>query len=335
MNVVDVRTDAVTRPTEEMWRAMREARLGWSLVGEDENVNELERLGAEVVGKEAAVFTPTGTMANLAALMTHTRPGDQIVLDADSHILWSEEQGYAQLCGLAARALPHDGGFIAPEVLTRSIDDSRFGHRPRTALVCVENTHNGAGGTVVDVEAMDAMADVVEARGIPLHADGARLLNAAVALDVPAARLAQRATSVSVNLNKGLSSPMGALLCGSEEFVEAARVNLRRLGSRLSKAGMEAAAGVVALRTMVPQLADDNARARRLAEKLAGAGVDVDPRAVQTNILMCRVPAARLARAGVLAYPYRDDAVRIVTHRHVDDDAVERIAAAVSSAATG
>ena len=325
---VDVRTDAVTRPTEEMWRAMREARLGWSLLGEDENVNELERLGAELVGKEAAVFTPTGTMANLAALMTHTCPGDQIVLDADSHILWSEEQGYARVCGLAARALPHEGGFIAPDVLAQALADSRFGHRPRTTLVCLENTHNGAGGTVVDVEAMEAMADVAERWGIPIHLDGARLLNAAAEVGEPD-WLAARATSVSLNLNKGLSAPMGALLCGTHEFIAAARVNLRRLGSRLSKAGIEAAAGVVALRTMRPQLVLDNERARRLAERLADAGIDVDPRAVQTNIVMCRVPAEPLARAGVLAYPYRDGAVRFVTHRHVDDDAVERIAAAV------
>ena len=172
MSVIDVRTDAVTRPTDEMWDAMRRARLGWSLLGEDENVNELEHLGAELLGKESAVFVPTGSLANLVALMTHTRPGDQILVDDASHILWSEEQGYAHICGLAARPLPHEGGFVEPDRLRAAIDEHRFGHRPRTTLLCLENTHNGSGGRILDPSRMEAMADVADSYGIAIHLDG-------------------------------------------------------------------------------------------------------------------------------------------------------------------
>lgn len=339
--MIDCRSDVVTRPTDAMWNAMRSAELGWGMQREDKSINHLEELGADLTGMEAALFVPSGTMANLIALMTHADRGDHILVEAYSHILWSEEWSFAFICGLAHRAIVGTFGLMAPEDVESAITERRFGHRPEFKLLCLENTHNMAGGTVMTLSDTATLSGLARENGIAIHMDGARILNACAALGVPLREFSPHLDTLSLNLNKGLSAPGGALLCGSRRLIERGRLSLKRLGgwSVVGKSGLTAAAGIVALETMIPQLAVDNARARTLAELLAAIrGIEIDLRTVQTNIVMVRLPEElisagefllRLERAGVRAYLYLADTVRFVLHRHIDDTDVSKIADAV------
>jgi threonine aldolase len=339
--VIDLRNDAVTEPTEAMWNVMRSAPLGWAAAGEDRNVNRLEELAGELTGKERALFVPTGAMANLLTLLVHRGRGHQIIAEESSHVVWSEEWGYAALCGLSARALAGDRGALRPEELRAALLDRRFGHHPRTAVVCLENTHNAAGGAVITPEQTVAVAGVAHEFDVPVHLDGARVFNAAVALGVPACHLTHPVDSVMVTLSKGLSAPAGSVLCGSSGFIEEAREALRLVGgASIPQAGILAAAGIVALETMVERLADDHRRARALAEGLAALdGVEVDLASVQTNIVMAHIDPNRasagelqsaLETRGVRAYVYSADTLRFVTHRHITDGDIDRAITAVS-----
>lgn len=332
----------MTVPTLEMWDAMREARLGWALQDEDPSVRRLEQEAARLVGKQDATFVATGSMANLVALMTHGRRGDQVIAEKSSHILRSEREGFAYVCGMVACPLPGQPGSPRPEDVDEALHEHRFGHRRRTALICVENTHNAAGGVAVTPAEMSAIGEVAREQGVPIHLDGARLFNASVALGVAPDELARPADSVMFNLNKGLSAPGGALLCGSAAFVHGARVNLERLGARsVHQAGIWAAAGLVGLNVGIPRLADDHATALRLAHELAGClGLRVDPLRVQTNIVIVGIeppltPQAfvqRLRASGVGAYVRSSDSVRLVTHRHISSESVGSLADAVRRA---
>lgn len=316
---------------------MRSTRLGWAMAGEDPAVNELQARVAQLAGKESALFVPTGTMANLVALMTHATRGQQVVLESSSHILWGEEWGLSALCGLHHRALEGVRGAMPVADVRAAIVERRFGHRPQTALLCLENTHNMAGGAVLSPEYTDAVSEVAHEHDVPVHIDGARILNAGASLGIELIDLVRSVDSVSINLNKGLSAPMGAVLCGNVDFVTRARGHLKRLGGwSISQAGIVAAAGLVALDHMRVQLADDNRRARRLADAIGGrAGFRVEP--CETNIVMVEVTGgdgmtAQLLRwlehHGVRVYGYRPNCVRLVTHRHIDDSDVEAIVAA-------
>ena len=335
--MIDCRSDVLTQPTEAMWEAMQSAQMGWGMQEEDPSINELQAYAADLAGVEAALYVPSGTMANLLALMTHTNRGDHVVLDAYSHILWSEEWSFAYICGLVPRVVRGDLGVMAPQDVESAIGERRFNHRPPFRLLCMENTHNMAGGTLMSPAQTEALSSLAHENGLAVHVDGARILNACVALNVPLQKIACHVDTLSLNLNKGLSAPGGALLCGPTRFIHESRQNLKRLGgwSAVGKAGLSAAAGLVALKTMIPQLAEDNRRARVLAERLAVLeNVEVDLRTVQTNIVMVRVPESfmsaemfrsRLERAGVRAYDYLPDTVRFVLHRHIDDSDVSRI----------
>lgn len=336
MPTIDLRSDAITRPTEAMWAAMSQAQLGWALAGEDSSVNQLETYAANLAGKEAALFTPTGSMANLVALMTHTRRGEQVIAEASSHILWSEEWGFAYVCGVAPRPIAGVLGAMAPEAIEAAIQDKRFSHQPPTCLICLENTHNAAGGTIIDARQTAAVASLAARYEIPVHMDGVRIFNACVALGQSLQQLVANVDSVTVGLNKGLSAPAGALLCGSKNFIERSRINLRRLGGQsIHQAGILAAAGLVALKEMPAQLSHDHRRAKMLAAELAQInGLRVNLDTVQTNIVMARLektPAQtllnRLAQADIRAYQYAADTVRFVTHRHVTDADIERVIA--------
>ena len=340
---IDMRSDAVTRPTEAMWAAMRCAAPGWAPAGDDPNVRALERYAAELLGKEAALFTPTGSMANLAALMATVERGDQVILEASSHILWSEEWGLAYICGALPRPIAAADGCPDPLAVHAALTERRFSHRPRTALVCLENTHNVAGGVAHAPARMAAVAEVAHAHGVPVHLDGARLMHACVALGVAPSDMAAPVDSLTLGLSKGLSAPYGALLAGTADLVARARVALKRLGGHsVPNAGIFAAAALVALCEQPPRLADDHRRARALADGLAAIpGLALDPAAVQTNIVLARVAipdlsapalAERLAARGVLAVTLNDEVLRLVTHRHIDDEAVERAIAAARSA---
>jgi threonine aldolase len=263
-----------------------------------------------------------------------------VVAEADAHVLWSEESSFAYVAGLTLRPLEGSRGRLAPGDVAAAIEGSRFGHRPRTAVVCLENTHNAAGGAVLRPADIAAVADVAAAHGAAVHVDGARIFNAAVALEASVAQLTARADTVSLNLTKGLSAPTGAVLCGREELVREARTLLRRLGSgSVHKAGLWAAAGLVAIETMVGRLADDHRRARALARRLAPiAALTVDEAGVETNIVMAELASAEarelvaaLARVGVGATVHTEHRVRFVTHRHVGDGDIDEVAAAVAS----
>jgi threonine aldolase len=302
-------------------------------------VNELQAFAADLVGKEAALLVPTGTVANLVALMSSTTPGDQIVAEASSHVLWSEEWGYAAVCALVPRPICGTLGRLDPAHVLAAMKDARMGHRARTALIWVENTHSMAGGTVVTPSQMAALARVAAESGVSIHVDGARLFNAAVALGTEPRLLAADAETLTFSLTKGLSAPMGAILCGPKDFIERSRVNLKRLGGwSVHKAGIYAAAGLVALRTMLPRLAEDNRRARLLGDGLAALkSIPIRVAPVETNIVMVSVDAAwmsgqavleRLHAHGVRGSLRAADTIRFVTHRHMSDDDVYRVVAA-------
>lgn len=341
---VDFRSDAVTTPTEAMWDAMRNADCGWAYAGEDSSVNALQSLAAALTGKDAALFVPTGTMANLLALMTHATRGDQIVAEASSHILWSEEWGYAYVCGLVPRPVEGQRGSMAPEQVREAIIEERLGHRARTGLICVENTHNMAGGTITTREQMAAIANVAHEFDVSIHVDGARILNAAVALGTDLHTLAEGADSLALSLTKGLSAPFGALLCGSLDFVDRSRSNLKRLGGwSVHKAGIYAAAGLVALRSMPPQLAEDNRRALLLSRELEALRSNlIRPWPVETNIVLvsvdrswmsARTLAGRLADNGIKVSVRAEDAVRFVIHRHITDGDIHKVVRVVTDIA--
>jgi threonine aldolase len=287
MKVIDLRSDTVTHPTPEMRRAMFKAEVGDDVYGEDPTVNRLERLAAEMMGKEAALFTTSGTQSNLVAVLTHTHHGDEVIVGDEAHILWYEVGGPAALGGVIMRTVPNDSrGRLSLDDIDRA-NRSKDIHYPQTVLLCLENTHNRCGGAVLTPDYTDEVCNLAHRRGLKVHLDGARIFNAAVALGVPARRLAQNCDSVALCLSKGLSAPVGSLLCGGKDFIERARKFRKMLGGGMRQAGVIAAAGIVALETMIDRLAEDHANARRLAQGLASIkGIRLAQDEVPTNIVM-------------------------------------------------
>jgi len=340
MKVIDLRSDTITQPTPEMRKAMFEAEVGDDVFGEDPTVNRLEAVAAAKTGKEAGLFITSGTQGNLVAVLTHTRPGDEVILGDEAHILWYEVNGAATLGGVNMRALPNDSmGRLDPDDVVRAIREDDI-HCPKTALLCLENTHNRCGGVVLPAEYTNGVCDIAHARGLEVHLDGARIFNAAVALGVPASSLAENVDSVSLCLSKGLGAPVGSVLCGSREFVVRARKFRKMLGGGMRQAGVIAAAGIVALETMVDRLADDHTNARRLAQGLAGIeGIRLTQDDAPTNIVMFGMSPGLsadgfvlgLEEAGVKVIALGDDMVRAVTHCMVTesdiDEALTRIEA--------
>jgi len=326
---LDFRSDAITLPTVEMWEAMRSADLGWSHVGEDEQVRELEAEVAALAGKPAALLVQTGSLANLLAVMSQSDRGEQLILDASSHLAWSEEWGVAY--GLFPRLLPSIGGQMQLGEVRQAVETTMLGHHPRTSLLCLESSHNFAGGAALGLEYLRPMSSLARHLGVRTHLDGARIFNSCAALDEDPGEVMRLFDSVVINLNKGLSAPGGAVLAGDERFVERCRLNMRRIGgSPGHQAGILAAAGLVALRTMRPQLDQDNRRAGELAARFDGLeAASVDLAGVQTNIVRVRVVqaprvASELERRGVRALVLADDELRFVTHRHITDESLDR-----------
>lgn len=349
---IDLRSDTVTRPDAEMRRAMAEAEVGDDVFGEDPTVVRLEAEAAVAVGQEAALFTPSGTMANQIALHLHGRPGGEVICDQRSHILLYEMGAMAALSGLVPRTLAGDRGRLDPAAVEAAIAPEAS-YRSRTVLIEVENTHNMAGGTVYRRPQLAALIAVARRHRLPIHLDGARLFNAAVALGVPAASLGEGFDSVTISLSKGLGAPVGSLVCGGKDFVYEARRVRKMLGGGMRQVGVLAAAGLVALRQGPARLADDHANAALLARELAQVpGLEIDPAEVETNILIFRVgdgffaggvpaegPAlafvARAGEAGVLAVPVSRDQVRFVTHRDVPRPAIEEAIRRLRGLASG
>ncbi|HEX6900147.1 MAG TPA: GntG family PLP-dependent aldolase [Thermoanaerobaculia bacterium] len=334
--MIDLRSDTVTRPDEEMRRAMAAAEVGDDVFGEDPTVRRLEEEGAAAVGMEAALFVPSGTMGNQIALHLHGRPGGEVICDAACHIVNYEIGGMAALSGLLPRALQSPQGLLDPAAVEAAIAPD-VSYRARTVLIEVENTHNMAGGTLYDRPRLEAILDVARRHRLPVHFDGARVFNAAVALDTTVAVLAAGFDTLMFSLSKGLGAPVGSLICGSHAFVHEARRVRKMFGGGMRQVGILAAAGLIALRKGPSRLAEDHENAGRLAQALAAMpGIDLDPSTVRTNIVIFRLTSGgamafleKLREVGVLAVPVSQDKVRFVTHRDVSrqqiDQAIEKI----------
>jgi len=334
--VIDLRSDTVTKPTPAMREAMANAEVGDDALGDDPTVQRLEAMAADRMGKEAGLFTASGTMANLVALLTHCGRAEEAIAGQLAHIVQAEVGGAAGVAGVNVRQAGNDaqGRMDLDEI--RSLIRPREGYFPRTAVICLENTHNYCNGSALPASYTAEVASIAHDAGAALHVDGARIFNAACALETTPRELAKDAESVTFCLSKGLSAPMGSILCGSAGFIARARKNRRMVGGGLRQVGIVAAAGIVALDEMVDRLADDHANARYLADSLATIpGIAVDPSVVQTNILFWRHETidtlmlnAELRQRGVLSTMVHGR-LRMLTHYGIErqdiDDAIATI----------
>src|SRR5882724_5806439 len=342
--MIDLRSDTVTHPTEEMREAMRRAELGDDSREGDPTVRRLEEAAAARMGKEAALFVASGTMSNLVALLAHTGRGGEVLLDGDSHIVRSEMGGIASLAGLFYRAIPSTRGAPHLDEISEHLSGKLAANKLATALVCVETTHNSAGGAALPLDYLAALRDLTAEKSVPVHIDGARVFNAAVAQGVPVSAIARHGDSIGFCVSKGLSAPFGSVLCGSADFITRARAYRRMVGGAMRQAGVMAAAGLIGLDRMIDRLAEDHRRAKRLAEGLHAIDPRLcDPRLVETNIVMMEVsqtgvPApewiAALNAKGLQAGAWSPRSLRFVTHHHIDDVAVEEAIGIVRSVAT-
>jgi threonine aldolase len=340
----DFRSDTVTLPTAEMMQAIAAAPLGDSGRGDDPTVNELERLSAELTGKEEALFVPSGAMANLSAVIAHDCRGGEVIVEEQAHIFNSEGGALSVVAGAIPRPIKGDFGVLDPDDVKAAIKGSGDLALAPTKLVCLENTHNFSGGSVIPLDNMMAIRAVADAAGLPVHLDGARLFNAATYLNVPVAEICRHADSVWFALCKGLGGPVGAVLAGDKVFMVKARRAAKMLGGGMRQAGLIAAPGIVALKDPYSVHRRDHALAQQLAVGLASIDPSlVDVARVQTNIVNCFVDrfasdAAAindaLRRHGILANAKRTK-IRFVTHYHIDEEAVaaavDRFAAVIKS----
>lgn len=339
MEGIDLRSDTVTHPTPAMREAMARAEVGDDVFGEDPTVNRLQEMAASLMGKEAGLFVPSGTMGNLAAILTHCGRGDEVILGNQSHTFLYEAGGISALGGVHSYQLPNqaDGSLDLEDI--RAAIRGNDPHHPISRLVALENTHNRCGGVVLSAKYTRAVGELAHQHNLFLHLDGARIFNAAVALGIPASELAAPADSVTFCLSKALCAPVGSVLCGSQAFINNARRVRKQLGGGMRQAGILAAAGIVALETMIERLAEDHARARRLAERLSNLpGLVLDLGLPQTNMVFCalkeEVPwnaaqvAAALAQQGVKVGLAGKRRFRLVTHYWISDADVEQAVSA-------
>ncbi|MGG4453835.1 low-specificity L-threonine aldolase [Brevibacillus porteri] len=332
---IDLRSDTVTKPTEEMLRAMAEAEVGDDVYREDPTVNRLEAIAAEILGKEAALFVTSGTQGNQVAVLTHCVNGDEVIAEADSHIFYYEGGAMSALAGVQTRTLVGERGALRAEDVERAIRGNNI-HFPRTKLICLENTHNRAGGAVISVAQMKSVYDTAQKHGIPVHLDGARLFNAAVAQGVAVSELCAFADTVQICLSKGLSAPVGSILAGDRAFIEEARWWRKKVGGGLRQAGYLAAPGIIALTQMTQRLAEDHERAQQLAKGLRQLSLQVE--LVETNIVLVNTDSIgqtavafleRLEEKGVLAVDFDEYVIRFTTHRHISDQHIKTAVEAV------
>ena len=330
---VDLRSDTVTRPTPEMRRAMFEAEVGDDVYSEDPTINKLEQRAAEIFAREASIFVPTGSMGNQIAIKIHTRPGQEIICEERGHIFNYEMATLASFSGCLVRPIAADQGILHWDQVKKKMAGKTY-YLAQTGLVSLENTHNMAGGTVYPTEVAEEICDRVHEQGIPVHLDGARIFNAATALGKPVAEITKKFDSVMFCLSKGLAAPVGSMLVGSRDFIDQARKYRKALGGGMRQAGILAAAGLIALEKMPSRLHEDHANARFLAAELAKLpGLKIDPKSVQTNILIVDISATgigssdftrRLGEKGLLIGSVNNEIVRFVTHMDVDRAACER-----------
>jgi len=338
--MIDLRSDTVTKPTPAMRQAMAEAEVGDDVYGEDPTIHRLEALAAEMLGKEAAVYVPSGTMGNLTSVLAHCGRGEEMILGDKSHILLYEQGGSAALGGIHPRSVPTqaDGTLSLADIEGAVRGENE--HYPVTRLVAIENTHNRCGGRVLPVEYMDAVGDLAAANGLKFHVDGARIWNAAVALNVSPARLVEKADSISACLSKGLGAPVGSVVASSSEFIRRVRRMRKVVGGGMRQAGVIAAAGIVALTEQVERLVDDHDNAKYFAQGISQMdGIEVDVDTIDTDIVIFDLkredmtPAqlvSGLAEEGVLMSPIGGTELRAVTNHHVTREHIDQVLDAFS-----
>ncbi len=344
---IDLRSDTVTKPTPAMRQAMFEAEVGDDVYAEDPTINRLEERAAEVFGREAGLFVPSGTMGNQIAIKLHTTHGQEVVCEERSHVFNSEMAMMAHFSGVVPRTLWAENGILTWENVKPKLRPRSY-HAARTGLVAIENTHNFAGGTVTPLDTFSDLCDHAHDAGFPVHLDGARIFNASVALGIPVAQLTAKADTVMFCLSKGLGAPVGSMLVGSAEIIDRGRLYRKALGGGMRQAGILAAAGLIALEEGPKHLANDHANARFLAEGLANVqGFIVDATKVQTNVVICDIietamtsdELSQLLRSrGVLVNGVGPQFLRFLTHRDVSRDqcsrAIEVVAAVCTANAT-
>lgn len=338
--MIDLRSDTVTQPTEGMRKAMLAADVGDDVLGDDPTVIELQNKAAKLLGKETALYVPSGTMSNIVATRTHTSPGDEIVTEAHSHIYMYEGGAFAALSGCSVALIDGKNGLMTPEQVSSSIRKSEgsLSHYPNGSLVCVENTAQGGGGTVYSQDTLDEICKVAKEKDCKLHLDGARLFNAVIASDTDAARMVRDFDSVSICLSKGLGAPVGSVLVGTKKDIAQAHRWRKMFGGGMRQAGMMAAAGIYALENNIGRLKEDHRRARQFAEALEempNFSVNLDT--VQSNIVYIRVGKGeskdmikRLAKHDIDIMDTDDSTIRAVFHLHITDEDLESIIAAFS-----
>lgn len=334
--MIDLRSDTVTRPTPRMFQAMASAEVGDDVFGEDPTVNRLQDRAAELFQREAALFVPSGTMGNQIAVKVHANPGQEVILEARSHVYNWEMAAMAVISGCIPRPLFAESGILRWEQVRSALSPPVY-YRARTGLVVLENTHNMAGGTIATPELTREVVAGAHRNGLPVHLDGARIFNASAALSAPVSELADECDSVMFCLSKGLASPVGSLLLGSRDFIDEARSVRKMLGGGMRQAGVLAAAGLVALEEMPARLSEDHANARLLAEALSeNPRFSVDLDSVQTNIVMAEVSDGNAAEVvetlrskGILAVSTGPSQIRFVTHKDVGRQDLDRVNEAI------
>ncbi len=339
--IIDLRSDTVSKPGPDMRRAMYEAEVGDDVFGDDPTVNRLEERAAELTGKQAALFVPSGTMANLIALLSHTQPGNEIILGDESHIFNYEVAGSARIANVQTHALRNNpDGTLDGEEVAAAVRGPNI-HAPVDSLLCLENTHNRCGGATLPVGAMDELTGIAHGAGMSVHLDGARIFNAQAALGEPAARIARDCDSVSFCLSKGLGCPVGSLLCGTSDFVHEARRHRKMLGGGMRQVGILAAAGLFAFQHNIARMSDDHVNAKSLADGLRRFEAFA-PNTPQTNIVVADVIRGQISswlaafeQEGLLAVAFGPKRMRMVTHINVSnadiDEALTRIGRAVAA----
>jgi threonine aldolase len=332
VSFIDLRSDTVTKPTPAMRAAMASAEVGDDVYVEDPTINRLEARAAEIFGREAALFVPSGTMGNQAAIRLNTQPGQEVICEAFSHIVEWEIAMASAFSGCQLRTIPAERGILTWKAIEPHITGKHY-HRAPTGLIALENTHNMAGGTVTPLEVMEEIWAGAKERGLPVHLDGARIFNAALALGKDVCELTRGFTTVMFCLSKGLGAPVGSMLVGTHDQMDRARLIRKALGGGMRQAGILAAAGLIALEEGPKHLPQDHANARLLAESIAESPAKIDLKSVQTNIVFFRPPdgnpdalSAKLKQRGILASSLYGHSIRFVTHRDVDRSACEEAA---------
>lgn len=339
--MIDLRSDTVTKPTDEMRRAMYAAEVGDDVYQEDPTVNELEETAAEILGKEKALFVTSGTQGNQIAVLTHCRPGQELLLEEESHIFYYESGAVAALAGVQTRTIAGKKGAMDPNDVLNAIRTEDI-HYPETGLICLENTHNRAGGAVIPVENMEAVYNTAKANNVPVHLDGARLFNAAAAAGVDVKEFAKYTDTVQICLSKGLGAPVGSIIAGSSDFIKKARKWRKRLGGGMRQAGIIAAPGLIALTKMKDRLGEDQWNARILAEGIESIPGMKLARQPETNIVVADVTdlnitseefVKKLRSEGVISGTFGPTLVRFVTHYDVSEDQIQKAIEAIAKVA--